>query len=77
MKESSVEFLKSQFIQNGKLTVADFQQAKEMESQKDAKYNEMLKMLERFLEITNTFNHPKIDHLRGSSKQLIKEATQI
>jgi hypothetical protein len=33
--------------------------------------------LERFLEITSSFNHPKIDHLRGSARQLIKEATTI
>jgi hypothetical protein len=42
-----------------------------------SKAPEMLEMLERFLEITSSFNHPKIDHLRGSARQLIKEATTI
>jgi hypothetical protein len=43
----------------------------ELQSQK------MIEMLKRFLEITNTFIHPQLDHLRGSSKELIKETTEI
>lgn len=42
-----------------------------------SKAPEMLEMLNRFLEITNSFVHPGVDHLRGSARQLIKEATQI
>jgi len=38
---------------------------------------EMLEMLVKFIEITNTFSHPRIDHLRGSAKKLIKQATEI
>jgi hypothetical protein len=72
MKKSSVEFLKSQFIQNGKLTVTDFQQAKEMESQKDAKYNEMLEMLERVVKHELT---PIV--MRNQTKELIEEAKEI
>ena len=42
-----------------------------------SKAPEMLQMLNRFMEITRELNHPRLDHLRGSAKQLIKEATEF
>jgi hypothetical protein len=57
------------------------EQAKEMENQKDAKYNEMLEMLEK---LVSEFSH-YTEMAQGTSKcgaileakELIKEATQI
>jgi hypothetical protein len=50
-----------------------FEQAKEMESQKDAKYNEMLEMLKDLLESWEVGNFDNEQFV--FVKQLIKEAT--
>jgi hypothetical protein len=76
MKKSSVEFLKSQFIQNGKLTVVDFQQAKEIESKKQQKYNEMLEMLKELVK-QNTYRGYEESEDVIEAKKLIEETTKI
>jgi membrane-associated HD superfamily phosphohydrolase len=50
------------------------EQAKEMESQKDAKYNEMLEML---IKLRGELTAVTPEKIHDELEQLIKEATQI
>jgi ATP phosphoribosyltransferase len=52
------------------------QQAKEMENQKQQKYNEMLEMLEELCNDTETWSH-LFPSQQEKIEQLIKEATEI
>jgi hypothetical protein len=80
-KQSSIEYLEQFFNSHCNPSVCDieysdykiaFEQAKEMEKQKDAKYNEILEMLKYFVE-----NNMLSAHGDELAEKLIKEATQI
>jgi uncharacterized UPF0160 family protein len=83
--QSAVEWLEEQLSYDNGLGVRHpshnemahlndyFNQAKEMESQKDAKYNEMLEMLKDLLESWEVGNFDNEQFV--FVKQLIKEAT--
>ena len=84
-KQSSIEYLEQFFNSHCNPSVCDieysdykiaFEQAKEMESQKDAKYNEMLEMLKELVK-QNTYRGYEESEDVIEAKQLIKEATQI
>jgi hypothetical protein len=80
--QSAVEYLEQFLRRHCNPSVCDieyseykmaFEQAKEMESQKDAKYNEMLEMLKDLLESWEVGNFDNEQFV--FVKQLIKEAT--
>jgi hypothetical protein len=85
-KQSVVEYLEQFLRRHCNPTVCDieyseykmaFEQAKEMESQKDAKYNEMLEMLK--IIVNADFNDSSWNYqaCMDKARQLIKEATEI
>jgi|688.fasta_scaffold2037175_1 hypothetical protein len=95
-KQSSIEYLEQFFNSHCNPSVCDieysdykiaFEQAKEMESQKDAKYNEMLEMLKYFTDFPDSdfdefsysdkFTMTVMAHKIAEAKQLIKETTEI
>jgi hypothetical protein len=80
--QSAVEYLEQFLRRHCNPSVCDieyseykmaFEQAKEMESQKDAKYNEMLEMLKDLLESWEVGNFDNEQFV--FVKQLIKEVT--
>lgn len=71
--QTPVEYLKEKWYSDEKITDRTFEQALQMEAQKQQKYNEMLEMLERILQ----FNIEDAPHITEEIEQLIKEATEI
>jgi hypothetical protein len=80
--EFAVEKLEK-FIPSGNQLIINIilEQAKEMESQKDAKYNEMVEMLKEILDSVdwsdNVWVNSQGRYIENKIEKLIKEATQI
>jgi hypothetical protein len=78
MKQTAVEFVEKQLdlglSENGLKSVIT--KAKEIENQKQQRYNEMLEMLEELCNDTETWSH-LFPSQQEKIEQLIKEATKI
>jgi hypothetical protein len=70
--QTAVEWLKKEYELSGFLTDEDFEQAKEMEAEKDAKYNEMLEMLKRLIRVAQI--EPDLYY---EVRRLIKKSTNL
>jgi predicted ATP-binding protein involved in virulence len=78
-QKSAVEWLLNELTKNGfnfKLYKKEIKQAKEIENQKQQKYNEMLEMLKELCNDTETWSH-LFPSQQEKIEQLIKEATEL
>jgi hypothetical protein len=70
-KETPVSWLMEYYDLEGKLTRLSFEEALEMESKKQQKYDEMLGMLEKIIKYSLT------RAIEAEAEQLIKEAKEL
>jgi hypothetical protein len=81
MKQTAVEFLVKKMLNQDWYTYKSLEyinQAKEIENQKQQKYNEMLEMLEKVAIIRYTGASSKeLDAIFIEAEQLIKSATEL
>jgi len=76
-QKSAVDWLIRELdLDNNSYNMRRINQAKEMENQKQQKYNEMLEMLEELCNDTETWSH-LFPSQQEKIEQLIKEATEI